>query len=177
MNEQRIICALYRHLRSGSAALAPRYSRPGWFFEADLLAISKSGYVNEYEIKCSRADFRKDAEKSQRFCEGRDLFNRGQWVERRKHDLLAAGDERGPSRFWFVTPTGLLALDEVPAWAGLVEVKENRYGTLLVTFVRRAPRLHAHKASESLCADINRTLAYRFWGMTIDHDLGIKNHL
>lgn len=33
-------------------------------FEADLLAMTQAGYLHEVEIKVSRADFKKDFEKS-----------------------------------------------------------------------------------------------------------------
>lgn len=51
-----------------------------------------------YEIKVSRADFRRDSHKKQR--EAR-LFS---------------------DQFYYVTPPGLIKLEEVPDWAGLIEI-------------------------------------------------------
>jgi len=53
--------------------------------------------TSAYEIKVSRADFRRDSR------------------EKQDHAL------RWSDRFWYVTPTGLIAPSEAPEWAGLME--------------------------------------------------------
>lgn len=63
---------------------------------------SKGYLATAYEIKVSRADFRRDTHEKQR--EAR-LFS---------------------DRFYYVTPTGLLKTSEVPDWAGLIEIGEGK---------------------------------------------------
>lgn len=63
---------------------------------------SKGYLATAYEIKVSRADFRRDNYEKQR--EAR-LFS---------------------DRFYYVTPPGLLRSEEVPDWAGLIEIVEGK---------------------------------------------------
>lgn len=58
---------------------------------------SKSFRTTAYEIKVSRQDFKQDTEKKQ------------------------AAALKYSDRFFYVTPPGLIKLDEVPEWAGLLE--------------------------------------------------------
>ncbi len=63
---------------------------------------SKGYAATAYEIKVSRADFRRDTAGKQR--EAR-LFS---------------------DRFYYVTPPGMIRPDEVPDWAGLIEIVDGR---------------------------------------------------
>jgi len=78
--------------------LSSGYAAPG---RIDLWAInvapSAGNAADSYEVKVSRADFRRDTHKKQR---GARLFS---------------------DRFWFVAPVGIIPHDEVPDWAGLIE--------------------------------------------------------
>ncbi|MGI4744945.1 MAG: MmcB family DNA repair protein [Janthinobacterium lividum] len=66
-----------------------------------LAPCQSKGYAaTAYEIKVSRADFRRDSHAKQR--EAR-LFS---------------------DRFYYATPAGLLRPDEVPDWAGLIEYSD-----------------------------------------------------
>lgn len=132
----------------------PHYTPHRWW-ECDVFEATEAGYFREYEVKVSRADFLKDAAKARTVyanepvpeAERQHPWQRTRLVERRgdgKHELLAAGDPRGPSRFWFVTPTGLLKPEEVPEWAGLIEV-DQRKARLVEREVRKAPRRHGEK--------------------------------
>lgn len=90
---------------------------PNYFlgrFEADLLKITRAGLFTEYEIKVSRADFKKDAEK------GADLYQGWQLptVTVNKHEYIRAG--KHVHRFYFVVPDGLVDPAEVPAGFGLI---------------------------------------------------------
>lgn len=68
---------------------------------------SKGYRATAYEIKVSRADYRRDTHEKQR--EAR-LFS----------DL-----------FYYVTPAGLLRTDEIPDWAGLIEISEGKKRTIV----------------------------------------------
>lgn len=67
----------------------------------DLFMISaeKGNYTTAFEIKVSRADFLKDT----------------------KDDLKQRGARLYSSNFYYVAPKGMLKIDEIPMWAGLIE--------------------------------------------------------
>lgn len=54
MTEQQAIIALYRRFFSGIQVAAPRFTMRGWPWQMDLLTVTKSGYVTEFEVKVSR---------------------------------------------------------------------------------------------------------------------------
>ena len=78
--------------------LSSGFSMPS---RVDLWAInvapSSGNAADSYEIKISRADFRRDNHKKQR---GARLFS---------------------DRFWFIAPVGIIPHEEIPDWAGLIE--------------------------------------------------------
>jgi hypothetical protein len=92
------------------------------YFEADFVAISKAGYTYEIEIKVSRSDFFND-------------FKKGD-----KHKKYASGDIHSPNRFYFATPKGLLKLEEIPDYAGLIEINNDYF-----KIVKSARNLHKEK--------------------------------
>lgn len=162
MNARDIIRAMIRERWRQSFCL-PNYTPANWW-ECDVFEITKSDYVKEYEVKISRADFFADAHKS------RDIRSTGRWEptdpanphhpyrqrfvcdQEKKHDLLAAADVRGPSAFYYVTPVGLIGSHELPAWAGLIEVRtDDRYpGRIFETEVTKAPRIHRQKVDDAV---------------------------
>lgn len=73
-----------------------------------ISANSSAGFkARAYEVKISRADFRRDNAVKQR--EAR-LFS---------------------DQFYYVTPAGLLKPDEVPDWAGLIEYTDGSFKTII----------------------------------------------
>lgn len=68
----------------------------------DFLALnpgpSSGNKATAYEVKVSRADFRRDSHKKQR---GARLFS---------------------DQFFFIAPVGVIPHEEVPDWAGLIEI-------------------------------------------------------
>lgn len=118
--------------------MLPNYTPCNWF-ESDVFEISKSGYMVEWEIKLSIADFRKDVEKN-------DTYT----ARGKKHDRLAARDPLGPSRFYYVAPKDMISRDLLPSWAGLWEVTLTGYKDhpVLMGEVVPAPRLHKEKVSQ-----------------------------
>ena len=129
----------------------PRYTPMGWW-ECDVFQITKAGYWVEYEVKTSLADFRADAGK-RRFSRDGGLI---------KHDQLAARSTNGPSRFFFVAPRGLIALDMVPEWAGLIEVYGGNHRLTGEIRAKDAPRLHEEKANERMVASARECCYWRF---------------
>jgi hypothetical protein len=73
-----------------------------------ISANSSAGFkARAYEVKVSRADFRRDTAVKQR--EAR-LFS---------------------DQFFYVAPAGLIRPDEVPDWAGLIEYRDGKFKTVV----------------------------------------------
>ena len=144
----------------------PRYTPDKWF-EADVFERTKAGYFREYEIKTSRVDFLRDAKKE----------NSETWrgPTGSKHKRLAAKDVRGPVQFWFVVPEGLIRLNEVPEWAGLIEITQQSPRHHLYEVERiKAPRLHGEKCAQAVNDHSLGICYYRFTGMLALKDTAKK---
>ena len=101
-------------------------------WESDKLIKTKSGYLYEFEIKVSRDDFHNDFKNKQN-----------------KHLILEGKEEeRKPNYFYYAVPEGLIDVDEIPSYAGLVYIKEDGYGINGLRIVRTAPKLHGVKYSD-----------------------------
>jgi hypothetical protein len=125
--------------RKNRAILVPRYTPRGWW-ECDVAELTEAGYFREYEIKTTRSDFRADKKKMQSF-----YTRENGSVLKFKHTALAAQDPKGPSQFFFVTPEGLITVEELPPWAGLIYVSKEGLGWPQERIIKHAPKLHREK--------------------------------
>ena len=117
--------------------------------KADLLSVTRAHMVHEFEIKCSVADFEREFE-----------------TKDTKHKRLGRADNRLmslPNYFWFVTPVGLLEVDDVPDYAGFMTVDING-----CSVEKDAPRIHTDNLSDKDRRYIERGLTYRYWGRRTD---------
>lgn len=125
----------------------PHYTPRSWF-ECDVYEVTEAGYFREYEVKTSRGDFFRDAAKKMPDSWRWDGSVKVDLPGRVKHQSLAARDVRGPARFWFVTPPGLVTVDELPDFAGLIEVGPSDRGRMPTEReIRKAPQLHKEPAT------------------------------
>ncbi len=105
-------------------------------------APSRGNRITAFEVKISRADFRKDVanEKKQR---GAKLYS---------------------NEFYFIAPKGVIPLNEVPDWAGLQEVTEVESSTgrhyYSITTLMPAPYREKWRPSWPLMVSIARN-AYK----------------
>ncbi len=151
MTAHQIQRVLLRHRYRRNFCL-PNYTPAGWF-EADVWEVMKdSGLAVEYEVKVSRSDFLADREK----------VLGGRAGACRKHEMLAAGHPAGPSRFYFVTPPGLLAVADLPSWAGLIEVAGTSERK-----VRPAPRLHREGVPAKTREHARGVCYWRFYSLLL----------
>lgn len=96
--------------------------------ECDFLVFTDSDYSEEFEIKCTKADFKEEFE-----------------TKKSKHELLKARDSSCPNKYWFAAPKGILNKEDIPEYAGFVElVKEMGSEEYKVRVVKRAPLLHEY---------------------------------
>lgn len=94
-------------------------------WESDYLAITRSDIVYECEIKISRQDFLNDSKK------------------KNKHLIIegnANNDYDRPNYFYYAVPVGLIGVDEVPDYAGLIYVNAG-----YINVVKPAPKQHNGK--------------------------------
>lgn len=90
-------------------------------------AASQGFRACSYEIKISRADFRRDNDEKQ------------------------SGALMYSDRFWYVTPPDLLTKNDLPAWAGLQEWNGKSFRV-----IRRAPKLEKQGPTWDLLVSILR---------------------
>ena len=111
MKSEAIQVALMSWVKSTRADIViPNYYLGAW--ECDLLKIAyNNGFLTEYEIKVSKADFKKDAQKQT------------QYSKKNKHDEVLFG--KRCNRFYFVVPDGMISPEEVPKGMGLIYAIEN----------------------------------------------------
>lgn len=142
-------------------------------WESDKLIETKTGYIYEFEIKISRADFKNDfkhkVEKhmilmGSKACGVEYLPSFTEWynglLERAKTSAYARSrlayyeqdkernridNQRKPNKFYYAVPDGLIQADEVPAYAGLIWVSN----TGRLTEVKKAPYLHKDKYNDA----------------------------
>lgn len=121
MSSEKIIQkALTWHYRKAAKYIVSNIYVFGW--EMDLFMLRRNGYVCEFEIKITKYDFLADKKK----------------VE--KHNNLRS-KIKGPNKFYYVCPTNMVTLKEVPDYAGLIYY--NSYGRLDI--IREAPFIHKIK--------------------------------
>ena len=121
--------------------------------ECDVISISKSNYIYEYEIKISRSDFKADFNKEkhklmlERKCTKTRMIKENN--EKVKDTLYLT-----PNYFHFVVPTGLVTIDEIPEYAGLIYMDTD----LNFEIIKKAPLLHKEKASNNFIRQISHNL-------------------
>ncbi len=123
------------------------FSRLG-YFEADVFMVSSANLlVTEFEVKISLSDFKADFKKTAKHYR---LKNRTTY----DHCRI-------PSYFYYSCPYGLIPLDLIPEYAGLVYVLE---GGKIET-IKAAPKLHDNKIEfKVLMAMLENLTANRIFG-------------
>lgn len=98
------------------------------WWEADLLCIHASDWVDEVEIKISKSDFKREFLKKERkhriLLEGHPKWlgwNRDDWTETTPHIIR---------RYWMAMPVEVAesVQDLVPEYAGLMAITQGKYG-------------------------------------------------
>lgn len=152
----KIIYKLIMSVRKGgNEVVIPNFYVGRW--EMDLFRLLPSGFLSEYEIKISRADFRNDFKKQisdRKF--NRETFSVEETNVRTKHDIISAGDYPA-NKFYFVVPEGLVKPEEVPEKYGLIYYVEE-WDTFRE--IRPARFIHKEKRAPDL-EQICKALSYR----------------
>jgi len=171
-SEEQIIAALLR----GRRHLCTTYEMavPNCFTqhdsEADLFFIRESGFCDEIEIKVTRADLLQDKNKIVRYrdweqCEFHEWHESQKGkpevklrpVEKFKHDALGLG-LMTPNYFWLAIKEGIGSLDDIPDYAGLIEIHIG--GSISIE--RMPKRLHSRKMTYSSKYKVAKKCFYRY---------------
>lgn len=130
--------------------------------EADLFAIRKSGFCDEFEIKISRSDFLADSKKEIRYRE----YEAGEYRRMSrgepdpalmpKRDALLYGFLS--NYFSYAVKEGIASVEEVPEQFGFITVDDR--GRIRV--IRGAKRLHPVKMPVEKRYQIARKLSFRY---------------
>lgn len=148
MNERLIQNVLWKDCDSRRHRfMTPNTTMFGW--ESDMISVTKAGLIVEYEIKISRGDFRADFKKIRHRILDSKLLNE---------------PHRGPAYFYYAVPRDLVAVNEVPAHAGLI------YTTSMFQIVKPAPRLHSNKITDGQRQWLERSLIHRYWRERLQRD-------
>lgn len=130
--------------------------------EADVFGINRNGYMYEFEIKRSRSDFQ--AEFRNKKYKHEKLTKRNAI---RIYDEWDKGKRTGntyehimiPNRYYFACPPGLIKLDEVPDYAGLIYIDSGYYNGLHE--IKSAKLLHRNKANPKIYERVATILSQR----------------
>ena len=138
-------------------------------WESDKLIITRSGYAYEFEVKISKSDFKADFKKEDKhtILEGKKEFLPSYdkvldvWKELQADNYRTAKFKK-PNYFYYAVPEGLIDVNDVPEYAGLIYVlpegeKESKDGKWCwdgFYVVKSAPKLHGTKYSND---DLNLT--------------------
>lgn len=142
-------------------------------WESDKLIETKTGYIYEFEIKISKADFKNDFKNKvdkhmilagSKACGQEYLPSFLEWYakleERAKTSAYARSNlayyerdkernkidnQRKPNKFYYAVPEGLIQVEDVPAYAGLIWVTKE--GGLIEK--KKAPYLHKDKYNDA----------------------------
>lgn len=162
-------------------ALKERYYKPSrfvvpniYFFpepytETDFLVVNRNNHIYDIEVKVSKSDFKNDFKKTAKH----EIIQTGKYTlksdrmiltektsTRNKFKQVFKGDKQDcgmrPSRFYYCTPKGLLSIEDIPSYAGLLEVDLK---TKKITEAKAAPLLSKAPAR----AEIDKILVDKFY--------------
>ena len=143
-------------------------------WESDLISVTKSGYVHEYEIKVTKADYKNDFKnkirrhESLRHGHRTPDYNQQYWIDQARNS--GASENTGilkkvtvenriitnrPNYFFYVCPEDIIT--EVPEYAGLIHCKP------YLKIVKKAPLLHKEIITGMMEAKIMRSFYYKYW--------------
>ncbi len=173
MTESDIQFALYQKYQQRQMVMPNVYVLRAGFdtHESDFLTVTANGYIDEYEIKISRQDFKADLKKHRHLAYTHlspwtwAYRPYGWWGKTGPYTEIGS-KARYPNRFWYVVPEGLIDVEDLPEHAGLLWVINTnplmKHPPLRIKKVRAAPILHHQKADDRLRMRIMQKAYYRF---------------
>lgn len=159
MNEEDVQEELAKELiRKGHYMVIPntRFISQG---EADLVSITQSGYLHEYEIKTDRGDFL--AELRAFNGEGSHSYSKYYKHAKMRECNQGGSTKKIPAKFWVVAPLGVVDEQELPEYWGYYEIRNS--GGHEIEKVVKANAIHGEKADVRLLKKLGTNLTKRYW--------------
>lgn len=148
VKEAQIQLSLYDELRArGHLYIMPNISWSWLSWEADLISFTRAGYMNEFEIKVSRCDFKKDFDKPKH--------------RQFRHGI---GSPRTPNYFWYVATPRSFPLC-IPDYAGLIEARPHRanFGIVVFSEIRKPKLIHKVKVPDEGKLAMLNACTMKYW--------------
>lgn len=139
---------IYYWLHRNYSPIAPNCYLFEW--ESDLIAISNSQLVTEFEIKISKSDFKADFRKT----------NKHKSLETNFKSKVKPG--KCSNYFYYVTTPGLLNQVDIPDYAGLIEIDKK------INIVKKAPILHKETVDKIKVNSLYEKVYYKYWQKVIN---------
>jgi len=118
-------------------------------FEADIIEITKSGYIHEYEIKLTKEDFRHDSLKG----------SNHKYEHVNKQDIIIGG--KYVNTFSYVVPKNMILVTDIPEYAGLIYFEKYR-DRISFNIIKNAKRLSKDKLGDKRKEKCLLSTYYRF---------------
>lgn len=131
-------------------------------WESDKLIETRSGLIYEFEIKVSKADFKNDFKKKDKhiILEGKEThistFDKLEPIYKEMYEKnYLVSHFKKPNYFYYAVPEGLITVEEVPEYAGLIYVlpyndinKDGKFVWGGFYIAKQAPKLHSTKYTD-----------------------------
>ena len=151
-------------------------------WEADMISVTSSWLVHEYEIKISRSDFIADKNKKMKHSDLRQRYSTGEEMRKPKtaHEralfdmgLTSPFKRSTPNYFWYVTNGFDIETAEIPSYAGWMTVEwkkgigwtdnyeRKEYWGWRCQVLRKAPRIHSSKIAKATRLKLGRWLSFK----------------
>lgn len=124
--------------------------------ESDIISVTKTGYLVEYEVKISRADFLADRKKT-------------------KWKTYKFQYNKAPKHFYYLLPENTARLEELPSFAGLIEFTEEN-GIYNFTTIKKPQILNRLKATDTEVYTLLKKLYYKSLGTVFKPDFHRKKN-
>jgi hypothetical protein len=130
--------------------------------ECDVISISKSDYIYEYEVKISKSDFKADFKKDKH----KLMENAGVKEKVIKENNIIIKDiwYLTPNYFSFVVPEDLISIQDIPDYAGLIYMTTD----LKFNIIKKPPLLHKEKASYNFIRQLSHNLTCKLVFKKVD---------
>lgn len=122
-------------------------------YESDFIRVTNSGYITEFEVKLSVADFKNDLKKK-----GYHGLSKLEYIRQ----------GYAANSFCYVMPKEIADKVEIPEWAGLITAhiysgNESRFSGVICDIVKNFKKIHTQKISQQQLFIIYRSLTARYW--------------
>jgi hypothetical protein len=142
-----------------------------WDWESDYFCITTSGYSIEVEVKISKSDFKADQKKAQKHFIlkniHKELVTMPVYSYLRDASAISIIKPKGPNKFYYCCPEGMIKPDEVPDYAGLLYFTEcpddaNEHMYHSIKQIKPAKFLHKNKP------DLSKILLDKYYYLYLD---------